>query len=58
MKTKASPDNKRTRSKVGSGNSGRLEGDDNQVGGSSSNFHSDDLANESDNPSSLARSAK
>ena len=53
MQTKASPDNKRTRSEVGSGNSGQLEGDVNKVGGSSSTVHSDDLGNESDNASEL-----
>ena len=53
MQTKASPDNKRTRSEVGSGNSGQWEGDDNKVGGSSSTVHSDDLGNESDNASEL-----
>ena len=37
MQRKASPDNKRMRSEVGTGNSGQREGDDNQVRGSSSN---------------------
>ena len=54
MQRKASPDNKRMRSEVGSGNSGQREGDDNQVRGSSSNFHGVGLANESDNASELA----
>jgi hypothetical protein len=54
MQRKASPDNKRMRSEVGSGNSGQREGDDNQVRGSSSNFHGVGLANESNNASEFA----
>ena len=41
-------------SEVGSGSSGQGEGVDNQVRGSSSNFHSVRLVNESGNASELA----